>query len=208
MQFPLHTDDAARLESSSVDPAGENGGFSDHKRGYFRSFTLSPRFAASGNPNGTNQDNHTDGTSFPAKHADDEARQKTPSLRSLPTEPDGQEKQTPGIKAIFGGAGNTMARKGSVRTIRSTHTTGKTRAFADGAPLMGSSVEPDIDESLFARSIKAEQSLSQKQKDRITIEESRFSDRNIRMVLMQRQKRSPRSSRSFSGRNQPQKRWL
>lgn len=107
----------------------------------------------------------------PSKGTDDEAGQKTPSLRSLPTEEfDGQEQQVPGMKRIFGGTSPPLGRKVSVRTTASMRTT--TSAFANGAPLAGPNAEPDVDDSLHIRSANAERSLSQKQKDRITKEES------------------------------------
>ncbi|KAG8213293.1 Metallo-dependent phosphatase-like protein [Butyriboletus roseoflavus] len=163
MQFSPLTDDATGQGSGPADP----------------------RPGASGHPNGTNQHTHANGMSSPSKHADDEARQKTPSLHSLPIEPDGQEKQTSGIKTIFGRAGGAMGRKESVRTTRSTHTTGGTSAFADGAPLMGPNAEPDVDESLFARSAKAERSLSQKQKNRIMTEEKKESKKFSKLLKME-----------------------
>lgn len=190
MQFPPHTDDATGKGSSSADPrpGGENNSFSPNTRWviiYHRSLGVSLHFAASGNPSGTDQPSHTQGTGSSSKHADDEAGQKTPSLRSLPTEPAGQESQMSIMKTVFGGTGGALGRKESVRTTRSTHTTGTTSAFANGAPLTGPNADPDVDESLFARGAKAERSLSQKQKDRIAKEESRFSNRNLRIALTQ-----------------------
>lgn len=153
--------------------------------GYHRSFGGSLHYAASGNTTSTNQPSNTQGTGSPSKHTDDEAGQKTPSLRSLPIEPEGQENQLFGMRTIFGGTGGALGRRESVRTTRSTHTNGTTSAFANGAPLTGPNAEPDVDESLFARGAKAERSLSQKQKDRIAKEESAFSNRSRRMVLTQ-----------------------
>ncbi|KAF8554607.1 hypothetical protein OG21DRAFT_1412180, partial [Imleria badia] len=100
----------------------------------------------------------------------------TPSLRSLPTEPD-----TSGMKTTEG-RGSTLGRKGSVWTTRSMHTTGTTSAFANGAPLTGPNAEPDVDESLFARGAKAERVLSQKQKDRIEKEERKESKKFSKLL--------------------------
>ncbi|KAH0833044.1 hypothetical protein J3R83DRAFT_12035 [Lanmaoa asiatica] len=112
------------------------------------------------------------------KDADDGAGQRAPSLRSLPIESDGQE-QISGMKATFGRAGSTLGRKGSVRT---THTTGTTSVFVNGAPLTGPNAEPDVDQSLFVRGAKAERSLSQKQKDRIAKEERKESKKFSKLL--------------------------
>lgn len=119
--------------------------------------------------NSLSQHSNTEEAGSASKHADDEAGKRSPSLRSLPTEPNGQDKFVSGMRTTFG---SVMTRKGSVRTARSTHTTGTTSAFANGAPLTRPDADPDVDESFFARGDKAERSLSQKQKDRIAREES------------------------------------
>lgn len=183
MQFSLHADNASGegLGSSFADscPGGENVGFSKRK--------MAPLyFAASGNPSSTNQPPHTEGTGSASKHVDDEAGQRTPSLRSLPVEPEGKEKQIPAMKTTLGGTSSALGRVGSARTTRSAHTPGATSAFANGAPLMGPNAEPDVDQSLFVRGAKAERSLSQKQKGRIAKEESAFSNRNQPMALTQK----------------------
>jgi hypothetical protein len=214
MQFTDHTDGANGVGqgSSSADPrpGGENDGFSKHMAERLsRSFAVPPHSTASGNPSDTNQPSYTEGAGSPLKHVDDEAGQRTPSLRSLPTEPDGQEKYVSGMRTTFGGAGNGLARKESVRTTRSSRTIGTASAFANGAPLTGPNAEPNVDESLFVRGAKAERSLSQKQKDRIMKVESEFSNRDQHMALTQkRQERSPRRFQSSSRRNQPTKRSL
>lgn len=161
-----------------------------------RSFAVPPHFAASGNLSGNDQCSPMEGMSPPSKHGDDEAGQRTPSLRSLPTEPEGQETYMSGMRATSGRTSSGLARKESVRTTRSTHTT---TAFANGAPLTGPNAEPNVDESLFVRGARAERSLSQKQKDRIAKVESEFSNRGLRMALTQyQQERNPGSFRSFS----------
>lgn len=118
-----------------------------------------------------NQPHHAEQTGSAPKRAEDEVRQKTPSLRSLPTEPDDQNKQGAGMKTDYGRNGNALARQASVRTTASTHTTS---AFGNGAPLTGPNAEPNVDQSLVERGANAERSLSQKQKDRITKEERAF----------------------------------
>lgn len=187
MQFSPHTDDATGegqgSRSADPRPGGENGSFPEYEIGeLLRSFAVSPSFAAPENSSGTNQPSHTEETGSPSKRANDEAGQKPPSLRSLPTEEsDGQEKQTYGLKTLFGGTGNALGRRASARTTASTRTT--TSAFANGAPLTGPNAEPDVDENILARGANAERSLSQKQKDRITKEESAFLNRDVRMML-------------------------
>jgi len=128
----------------------------------------SSRPEASANLSEPNQPSDAEGTSSPSKHAG----QKTPSLRSLPVESENQEKHVSGMRTIFG---SSLARKESVRTNRSTHTTRTASAFANGAPLTGPDAEPDVDETLFVRGEKAERSLTQKQKDRIAKQEKRES---------------------------------
>lgn len=192
MQFSAHTDDTGGAgpgsSSAGPRPGGENAGLPEHMmEGLSRSFAVPPHFTASGNPSDTNQPSHTEGMGYPSKHVDDEAQagQRSPSLRSLPTEPDGEEKYVSGMRRTFGGTGSGLARKESVRTTRSTRTTGTASAFANGAPLTGPNAEPNVDDSLFVRGAKAERSLSQKQKDRIMKVESEFSNRDHHMALTQ-----------------------
>jgi len=109
----------------------------------------------------------------PLKHADEEGENKTPSLHSLPTEPDGQEKYVSDLRASLGRTGSALGRKESTRT-KSTYATASTAAFVNGAPLSGPDAEPEVDDDVLARGAKAEQSLSHKQKQRIVKKESEF----------------------------------
>ncbi|KIK96793.1 hypothetical protein PAXRUDRAFT_280188 [Paxillus rubicundulus Ve08.2h10] len=116
----------------------------------------------------------------PSRHPDSGgafAEQRSSSFHSLPISSGGRDDgPIIGGASTFGGGGNALGRKSSVRTTKSTRTTGTTSgattAFVNGAALTGPNAKPDVDESVWFRASLAERALSQRQKEKITKQES------------------------------------
>ncbi|KAF8843742.1 hypothetical protein BDN67DRAFT_114733 [Paxillus ammoniavirescens] len=109
------------------------------------------------------------------------------SLHSLPISSGGRDDgPIIGGASTFGGGGNALGRKGSVRTTRSTRTTGTTSgattAFTNGAALTGPNAKPDVNESVWFRASLAERALSQRQKEKITKQERKESKKFSKLL--------------------------
>ncbi|KAH7884429.1 hypothetical protein F5I97DRAFT_1889518, partial [Phlebopus sp. FC_14] len=187
MHFLTHAGDRAGdtqehpQHSESVIP-----GVNNEKRGLSRSYaspSLSARSMSQPNDGQTSDHGRHSATQGPARSS----AEPTPSLRSLPESTGGRaDKVTTGRGSAWGAGSNTLGRKGSTRTARSTRTTGTisgaTAAFTNGAAMTGPNAEPNVDESLFFRGANAERSLSQKQKDRINRDEKRENKRLSKLI--------------------------
>ncbi|KIJ66965.1 hypothetical protein HYDPIDRAFT_174258 [Hydnomerulius pinastri MD-312] len=173
---------------------GNTTGDQEHKQGHrlSRSYATPlsrPSQSTSPPPNRGNKGDlaNGDGPGSPKRQNEQNGptERRSPSLRSLPESTGGRDGPVAAGNNTFGG-GSTIGRKGSVRTARSTRTTGTTSgataAFGNGAALTGPNAEPDVDESVYFRGASAERSLSKKQKDKILKDEQKESKKFSKLL--------------------------
>ncbi|OJA16664.1 hypothetical protein AZE42_09267 [Rhizopogon vesiculosus] len=105
------------------------------------------------------------------------------SLDSLPVWTGSRDEHMPLTGGMGGRRSPSVARKGSVRTAKSTRSvTEATAAFHKGSALAGPNAEPEIDADVIRRGAIAERSLSTKQKSKIQKEEQRDSKRLSKLL--------------------------